>query len=152
MMAKTDLPMQGGCRCGRVRIEVSAPPLVTMACHCRGCQKMSASACSLSVAVPVAGFRVVEGDPVIGGLKGAAHHHFCPDCLTWMFSRPEGLEFMVNLRTTMLDDPTGLPPFIETWTSEKLPWVEVRAPHAYPGFPPMEDMERLLGAFAVWAG
>ncbi len=151
-MVQIEGAMGGSCRCGRVRIEVSAPPLVTMACHCRGCQKMSASAYSLSVAVPVAGFRVVEGVPVLGGMKGETEHLFCPDCLTWMFSRPPRLDFMVNLRTPMLDDPSALAPFIATCTAEKLPWVEIRAPHAYPGFPPMADMERLLGEYAAWAG
>jgi hypothetical protein len=68
--------MAGTCRCGRVAIEISAPPLVTMACHCAGCQKMSASAFSLSVAIPSEGFRVTAGEPVIGGLRGEARHHF----------------------------------------------------------------------------
>ena len=40
---------EGGCRCGRVRLRVEAPPLITMACHCTGCQRMSASAFSLTV-------------------------------------------------------------------------------------------------------
>jgi hypothetical protein len=140
--------MNGSCRCGQVRIEVSAAPLITMACHCRGCQKMSASAFSLSVAVPVDGFRVAEGETVIGGLHGASRHHFCPHCLAWMFTRPEGLDFLVNLRTTMLDAPGTFAPFVETCTDEKLPWAETPAAHSYPGFPPMEDMERLLAEYA----
>jgi hypothetical protein len=37
-------------------------PLLTMACHCTGCQRMSASAFSLSVAVPSAGFAVKTGE------------------------------------------------------------------------------------------
>jgi hypothetical protein len=86
------LPWAGGCRCGRVRIAVSAPPLLAAACHCNGCQRMSASAYSLSLAIPVEGFVVTQGEPVVGGLQGATRHFFCPFCKSWMFTRPEGLD------------------------------------------------------------
>ena len=87
-MNEWKLPWQGGCRCNQVRFEISLPPLLTMACHCTGCQRMSASAFSLSVAVPTAGFAVKTGEPVIGGLHGNPRHFFCPHCLSWMFSAP----------------------------------------------------------------
>ena len=151
-MSRPELPMTGSCRCGQVRVEVSASPLITMACHCRGCQKMSSSAFSLSVAIPVDGFRVVEGEPVIGGLHGATKHFFCPHCLTWMYSRPDRLDFLVNLRTTMLDAPETFAPFVETCTGEKLPWARTPARHSYPAFPPMEDMERLIREYAESVG
>lgn len=64
------MPITGQCRCGQVRFEVSAKPLLTMACHCRGCQQMTASAFSLSAAIPTEGFRVTSGEPVIGGCMG----------------------------------------------------------------------------------
>ncbi|MGO7808074.1 aldehyde-activating protein, partial [Rhizobium ruizarguesonis] len=47
MRSERTLPMEGGCRCGRVRVKISVPPLRTMACHCTGCQKMKSSAYSL---------------------------------------------------------------------------------------------------------
>lgn len=147
-MGKPDLPIQGSCRCGRVAIEVSAPPLVTMACHCTGCRKMSASAFSLSAAIPVEGFRVTAGEPVIGGLHGEAQHFFCGWCMTWMFTRLEGMPF-VNVRPTMLDVTGWFAPFVETWTSEALPWATLGAPHAYPGFPPVEDYARLVEEYAA---
>ena len=53
--------MIGSCRCEQVQFEVTAPPLMTMACHCRGCQKMTGSAFSLSAAIPTEGFRVTRG-------------------------------------------------------------------------------------------
>ena len=54
----------GSCRCGQTRMEVTAPALITMACHCDGCRKMTASAFSLSAMVPAEAFSVVEGEPV----------------------------------------------------------------------------------------
>jgi hypothetical protein len=144
----SDLPQDGGCRCGKVRIRISAPPLLTMACHCTGCQRMSSSAFSLSAAIPADGFEVTQGEPVIGGLHGATRHYFCPHCMSWMFTRPEGMDWFVNLRPTMLDDPSGFTPFIETWTSEALPWARTPAVHSFETMPQFEAFEGLTREFA----
>lgn len=144
-MSENALPWEGGCRCGQVRLKISAKPLLTMACHCTGCQKMSSSAYSLSAAVPTEGFEVTKGEPVIGGLHGPeAHHYFCPNCMTWMFTRPEGMDWFVNVRPTMLDDLGWFTPFIETWTSEKLVFAETGARHSYPALPEMDAYEGLV--------
>ena len=148
-MTALELSKEGSCRCGRVRLRISKAPLLTMACHCTGCQKMSASAYSLSAAIPADGFEVVEGEPVVGGLHGASRHYFCPHCMSWMFTRPEGVDFFVNLRPTMLDDTGWFEPFIETFTSEKLPWATTTARHSYPTFPEMQDYDGLIRGYAA---
>ena len=109
---------------------------------------MSASAYSLSAAIPSDGFAVTRGSPVIGGLHGATRHYFCPHCMTWMFTRPEGIDHFVNLRPTMLDEPEGFTPFIETMTRDKLPWATTPARFSFAAFPAMEDFEELMRAFA----
>ena len=139
---------QGRCRCGQVRIRLRARPLITMACHCTGCQRMTAGAFSLSALYPISGFEVTEGKPVIGGLHGAARHFFCPYCMSWLFTLPEGTDDLVNLRATMLDDARSFSPFIETFTSEMLPWAKTPAVHSFEKFPPMEQFPELLAAFA----
>jgi len=139
---------EGGCRCGAVRFRVTAPPMLTMACHCRGCQRMTASAWSLSAAIPAPGFEVTAGATVPGGMMGDLSHHFCPSCLSWLFTTAEAMPF-VNVRTTMLDDPEGLEPFIETQTAEKLSWATTPAEHSFERFPPPEAFGGLIAAYAA---
>lgn len=108
---------------------------------------MSASAFSLSAAIPTSGFEVTHGQPVLGGLRNPElRHFFCPACMTWMFTRflPE----FVNVRVTMLDDASWFSPFIETWTSTRLPWAATPAVHSYAEFPPAEDYAMLVAEFA----
>ena len=140
--------LNGACRCGQARFKVEGEPLVTMACHCTGCQRMTASAFSLSSLYPTDRFEVATGEPVIGGLHGATRHYFCPHCLSWLFTRPEGMDDLVNVRATMLDDAHDYWPFIETFTREKLPWATTGAVHSFAGFPPMERYPALLGEFS----
>ncbi|MBQ0822985.1 GFA family protein [Microvirga sp. HBU67558] len=148
-MAGSDDRHEGRCRCGRVRFRVEGEPIVTMACHCEGCQRMTASAFSLSDLYPSDRFAVLQGEPVIGGLHGATRHFFCPDCMSWLFTRPEGMDEFVNVRTTMLEDPGRFPPFIETHTREKLPWATTPALHSFEALPPMERYPELMAEFAA---
>jgi hypothetical protein len=108
---------------------------------------MSASAFSLSALFPSSGFAITQGEPVIGGLHGDARHFFCPHCMSWMFTRPAGMAELVNLRATMLDDASWFAPFIETYTSEKLPWAMTPAVHSYERFPPPEAYSQLVTEF-----
>ncbi len=147
-MTKHDETREGGCRCGRVRFRVGAWPLITMACHCTGCQRMTASAFSLSALYPTGGFEVTEGQPVIGGMHGAARHFFCPHCMSWLFTRPEGTDDFVNVRATLLDDSTGFQPFVETFTSEMLPWAKTPAVHSFEKLPPENEFPALLADYA----
>jgi len=93
-----------------------------------------------------------QGQPVIGGLHGPTRHFFCPYCMSWMFTRPAGFDAIVNIRVTMLDDPRPFPPFIETYTSEKLPWASTPAVHSFEKFPPIEEYESLARDYAAQAG
>lgn len=148
-MKTPQLPFSGQCRCGKVRIEVSAAPIMTAACHCTGCQTMSSSAFSLTAMIPSSGFKVTEGKPVIGGLHGPQqHHYFCAYCMTWMFTRIEGVDAFVNVRPSLFDDHSWFVPFVETMTKEKLSWAQTPALYHYEAFPPLEDYEKLMGEFA----
>ncbi|MBI1406556.1 MAG: aldehyde-activating protein [Caulobacter sp.] len=148
-MPRPTLPLEGGCRCGQVRIRVTAPPMVTMACHCVGCQKMSASAYSLSAMFPADAFEVIAGETVIGGLHGEIRHNHCPHCLSWMFTRFPADRPMVNVRATMLDDVSWYRPFIECCTLEKLPWAGTGATHGFEVFPGPGDYPGLIQAYAA---
>ena len=146
------LPWTGGCRCDRVRFRITAPPIGTMACHCRGCQRMSASAFSLSVLIPAPGFTVTQGETVIGGIHGASRHHHCDYCKGWMFTRPEGMaDQFVNVRATLLDDCSWFVPFVETATSEGLPWAKTGAKHSFPNIPDGSAFAPLVEEFAKHA-
>lgn len=139
---------EGSCRCGRVRFRINAEPLVTAVCHCRGCQKMTASAFSTTLTLPADALEVIAGDPVIGGLHGKeARHHHCDWCKSWLFTRLPPEYGAINVRATMLDEASDFVPFMETFTSERLPWAQTGAPHSFPEFPAAADYPALIAAY-----
>src|SRR4051794_40607871 len=52
----------GRCQCGAVSYEITAEPEALYVCHCRECQKQSASAFGLSLMVPAAAFHIHGGE------------------------------------------------------------------------------------------
>jgi hypothetical protein len=68
--------------------------------------------------------------------------------MSWLFTRPQGAEGIVAIRTMMLDDVSGLDPYIETMTREKLPWAVTPAVVSFEGFPAPEEFGPLMQAFA----
>ena len=51
----------------------------------------------------------------------------------------------------MFDVPAWSTPFIESYITEKLPWVRTSARHSFAQFPAMEDYGRLMAEFAAQA-
>lgn len=146
-MALLKKPLGGSCLCGKVRIEISAPPLMTMACHCRGCQKLTSSAFSLSACIPVAGFKATGIEPVIGALHADTKHLYCPCCKNWLYSLPKGVKTYVNVHPTLLDDIEWFSPFAEVHTAEKVSWACTPAIHSFERFPCSDRFEKLFEEF-----
>jgi hypothetical protein len=91
---------QGGCHCGRVRFEVSAPAEVQVVeCNCSICSKLG----YLHLLVPKSRFRLLQGQEDLATYTfntGVARHLFCKTCGIKSFyvprSHPDG--YSVNLR------------------------------------------------------
>lgn len=148
-MSVNNVLANGHCRCGQVQFEISSAPLLTFVCHCTGCQRMTGSAFSLSALYPADSFLLIRGEPVIGGLHAAdLRHYFCAYCMSWLFTRPEGLEGFINVRATMLNNAGSFRPFIETCANEKLSWVQTPAVHSFDNFPSPDQFPQLLADYA----
>jgi hypothetical protein len=90
----------GGCHCGRVRFEVTAPAAITVAeCNCSVCAKAG----YLHLVVPKPRFWLLQGEESLASYTfntGVARHLFCKVCGIKSFyvprSDPEGIS--VNAR------------------------------------------------------
>lgn len=108
---------------------------------------MTASAFSLSVAVPAEGFEVTHGEPVLGGVQAETQHYHCPFCKSWLFTKAPEMDTFVNVRASTLDDHSWFAPFVETWTGEKLAWVQTPAVHSFPALPQLSDWPNLIADY-----
>ena len=116
---------EGRCSCGKVRFRLTAEPIVTHACHCRQCQRITGSAFMMNTVVETDALEVLSGDPASTHFEGTSHTSwFCQDCGTYVWShfggRFDGCRFV---RVGTMDDPDAFPPDVQIFTDTKQPWV-----------------------------
>jgi len=139
--SELETPLTGGCQCGAVRYEIADAPLDVYVCHCRECQRQSASAFGISVIVRSADLRLLSGT-----LKswtratdsgGTLTCFFCPDRGTRVWHGDPDTEPTVSVKGGSLDAPPDLSAVAHIWASRKLPDVVI--PPDAPQFPREPD-------------
>ncbi len=133
--------LRGRCQCGGIRYEIAAPPRRIYVCHCTECRRQSSSAFGISVIVPAAAIRVLQGTPKAWSRPthtgDTLDCHFCPDCGSrlWHVGRDDAET--ASVKGGLLDAPPDLSAAYHIWTRSKLPGVVI-PPDAerYPEEPP----------------
>jgi hypothetical protein len=116
----------GGCQCGAVRYVLKRESLALYACHCRECQKQSASAFGLSL--PFARDEL-ELTGELASYRRATDSgsfttgYFCPKCGVRLFHVSDRNTSRGTLKAGTLDDTSDLMPRFHIWTSRKQPWL-----------------------------
>lgn len=130
------VPFAGGCACGAIRYEGSAPPIAVINCHCRDCQRASGAGSSLGAIVPTDSLRLVRGSPrghvTTADNGNRVSREFCAECGTPLFARGAATPQFVAIKVGSLDDPSWCAPMVDIWTDSAQPW-EVMNP-ALPKF------------------
>lgn len=116
----------GGCLCGAVRFESSAPPIVTRVCWCRLCQYLGAGSGTVNVCFATAAFTIrgaTSDHQSVAESGNVMHRRFCPFCGTPLFSEAESRPHLVFVRAGSLDDPEVANPAMTIWTSTAPSWA-----------------------------
>lgn len=138
--ASMEHAITGGCQCRQVRYAITPPPTVVYCCHCRDCQKQSASAFAMSVPVRLADLSIS------GRLKvweratdtgGRTRCHFCADCGSRIYHQSLATPDHVTIKAGSLDDTHWLKAVAHIWISRKQAWVELDP--AIPAHPTQPD-------------
>jgi hypothetical protein len=147
----TDMDVHlAACRCGFVRLQARGRPLATGACHCEGCRRMTGGPYSLGAIYPSAAVALEGKETIPVGADPAAGHRGCPRCASWILSSPPGVGDIVVVRSSLFEDAAAFAPFVESFTSEKLPFVGTVAPHGFERFPDPAEFPALVAAYARW--
>jgi hypothetical protein len=120
--------VRGGCLCGGVRFEITAPFRRANHCHCSRCRKHSGTFGETQGRVPREGFRLLAGEGLVRVWQpedGGAVKAFCERCGSSLFGGtwPDGPEVSVRLGT--LDDDPGIRPQYHSFVGSKAEWDEL---------------------------
>jgi hypothetical protein len=122
-----DLPLTGGCLCGRVRFEVTRPLRSAGYCHCTRCQRRTGTAASPQARVEPGSLVITAGEDLITTYEppdGFAKL-FCSSCGSALFSRSPDDSSVMSVRLGAFDDDPGIRPTYRQWLERAVPWEPV---------------------------
>jgi hypothetical protein len=122
-----DAPLTGGCMCGAVRYEVSAPPEYAGYCHCTRCQRRTGGAASISARARRGSFDVVQGEALVGVFKpeDGWEKAFCQRCGSALFSRHPDDGEIIGVRMGTFDDDPGVRPSYRQFVAYAAAWEPI---------------------------
>jgi hypothetical protein len=119
--------LTGGCGCGAVRFEVTAPFVSATYCHCTRCQRRSGTAASAQGRAEPGTIRVVAGESELGAWapEGGYEKLFCRQCGSALFGRPPGAAEYTSVRLGALDGDPGIRPQWRQFVAYAAPWEAI---------------------------
>jgi len=122
-MSESVVIREGRCLCGAVRFKATGEPINVRICHCRNCQKATASPFYARALYPQTALEV-EGETGSYPSSTTLDRVFCKACGTRLFSwRKNGTAAGVALAA--FDDRNAFAPTEHIWVSEKMNWVKI---------------------------
>lgn len=134
----------GGCLCGAVKYESKSPPAVCGKCHCDDCRRASGAGHCAHIGVPEGAFTVsgtVKGFAKPADSGNMVVRNFCPECGSAVYSTNSGMENMVFIRASSLDDLEVFQPQMTVYAARAASWDKVTE-----GLPAFDGMPEELPA------
>ena len=103
--------MTGGCSCGAVRFEVTAPLIGTIGCRCEHCRRPSDTSFTANGLTAPGSFAITRGaSAVVAEDPGDGHwlKSFCPTCGSQLYTAPPQNREMVAVSLGALDYRGGV--------------------------------------------
>jgi hypothetical protein len=120
-------PIPGGCLCGAVRFELTAPPVAAIYCHCMRCQRRTGTAVSANLRVPSGAVTVTQGEAHIATWEppDGAPKCFCDRCGSALWSLHPRTGEVMGVRRPALDRDPGTPFAHRQYTDFAVAWEPI---------------------------
>lgn len=152
-MMNTELPITGGCACGRIRFTCTQLPLLMFQCHCKDCQRAVGGLFAPNVWF-ASNHIQFETEPESYVVKSEAgntvHHEFCNQCGSPVGMRVEERAVARGIRASTLADSAWLKPDANIFMKNSYPW-EALDPDlpSYNEDPPIEFIQMLASRLST---
>ncbi len=117
-------PLTGGCGCGAVRFEITAPLVASAYCHCTRCQHRSGTAAAASARVEGGSVSVSAGEDRLRGWwpGDGLEKVFCGDCGSALFASDRASGEIVIVRLGAIEGDPGTRPAAHQFVAYAAPW------------------------------
>jgi hypothetical protein len=127
MPSEMSFPLTGGCGCGAVRFQVTAPPVAAVYCHCTRCQRRSGAGAPASARLQPGTLEVLTGAEHIRtwAPDGGFEKDFCDTCGSALFARHPEDPDVVAVRMGAFDADPGVRPSARQFTAYAVAWEPI---------------------------
>ena len=122
-----DFPLTGGCLCGGVRFEVTAPLVSAGYCHCTRCQRRTGTAAAVSARIAPGSLEITSGEELLrsfdppDGFKKV----FCSACGSALWSQHPTDPEVKSIRMGAFDEDPGIRPSYHQFVAYAAPWEPI---------------------------
>lgn len=122
-----ELPLTGGCLCGKVRFEVSEPPESANYCHCTRCQRRTGTAASAQVRLVPGSLRITAGEELVRAYEpeDGASKVFCSACGSALWSVNTDTGEPGGVRMSAFDSDPGVNPSFRQYVAYAAAWEPI---------------------------
>ena len=122
-----ELPLTGGCACGAIRFEVTAPLQGANYCHCTRCQRRTGTGASANARPAAGSFRIIQGEEQLRAWRpeNGFEKLFCSECGSAVFSRDPHDHERVGIRLGGFDADPGVRPSVRQFVAYAAPWEPI---------------------------
>jgi hypothetical protein len=121
------LPLTGGCGCGAVRFEITAPLVSALYCHCTRCQRRTGAAAGASAWVAPGSFAITAGEEHLRAWApgGGFEKVFCSECGSAVLVRNPETGEAALVRLGVIDGDPGVRPSARQFVASAAPWEPI---------------------------
>jgi hypothetical protein len=123
-----DPALTGGCLCGGVRFELTAPPPAAGYCHCTRCQRRTGTGSSLQARIDGRTLRLLQGEELVKVWRhpdGGFEKLFCGECAGHLFSRNPDNHTQMSVRMGAFDADPGVRASWRAYVAYAAPWEPI---------------------------
>jgi hypothetical protein len=121
------MPLTGSCLCGKVRFEVSEPPLFANYCHCTRCQRRTGTAASAQVRIVPGSLRITAGEELVHAYEpeDGSPKAFCSACGSALWSVNTDAGEPGGVRMSAFDEDPGVRPSWRQYVTYAASWEPI---------------------------
>jgi len=133
--------LRGHCLCEAIQFIANGEPLWSAHCHCAECRRHTGSAVATFVGLDKKRFSLTCGE--FGRIESSpgVYRSFCATCGTPMAYERDELPNEIHLYLGTFEHPEEIPPTLEVYCRERLPWLrlDVDGP-SFDGLPEQDSL------------
>ena len=120
-------PLTGGCLCGKVRWEITTPPVLAGYCHCTRCQRRTGTAAAVSARIAPGSLRVISGQELIKPYRppDGFIKVFCSHCGGALWSQSPDNPEIISVRLGTFDADPGIRPSYRQYVAYAATWEPI---------------------------